>query len=117
VGAQAPRITPTGDPTVRDDTIYALAVDPAAHPDDDWVYLPDDDVIRVERDGRTTRTYRQVIHVLSREAAEQWGERSFSYDPRYERLTVDWVRVLRPDGTVLSDQPAQEQESKAPAAC
>jgi transglutaminase-like putative cysteine protease len=116
VGAQAPRITSAGDPTVRDDTIYALAVDPAAHPDDDWVYLLDDGVVRVERDGRTTTTYRQVVHVLSREAVEQWGEQSFSYDPGYERLTINWVRVLRPDGTVISAQPVHEQESKAPVA-
>jgi len=116
LGAQAPHVTPAGDPTVRDDTIYALAVDPSAHAGDDWVYLLDDGIIRVERDGRTTTTYRQVVHVLTREAAEQWGEQSFSYDPRYERLTVNWVRVVRPDGTVLSTQPVHEQESKAPVA-
>ena len=40
--AQSPRITSAGDPSVRPDTIYRLAVDPADHPSDDFVY----------RDGR-----------------------------------------------------------------
>jgi len=35
--AQAPRITRAGDPTVRNDTIYRLAVNPADHADDDYL--------------------------------------------------------------------------------
>jgi len=114
--AQAPRVTPTGDPSVRDDTIYALAVDPSTHAGEDWIYLLDDGIVRVERDGRTTSTYRQVVQVLSPGAVEQWGERSLSYDPGYERLRINWVRVLRADGTVVSSQPVHEQESKAAVA-
>lgn len=113
VHAQAPRVTPAGDPSVSNDTVYALAVDSAAHANDGWIYLLDDGIVRVERDGRTTRTFRQVVQVLTHQAAEQWGERSFSYDPQYERLQINWVRVLRPDGTVLSSQPVYEHESNA----
>lgn len=111
--AQAPRVTPTGDPSVADDSIYALAVDPATRAGDGWLYLLDDGIIRVERDGRTTRTYRQVVQVFTREAAERWGERSLSYNPQYERLRINWARVLRGDGTVLSSQPVHEHESDA----
>src|SRR5437773_11332348 len=87
--AQAPRITPAGDPTVRNDTIYRLAVNPADHPDDDYIYLLDDGVVRLEADGRGSRTYRQVVQILTREAAETWGEQSFSYVSGRERLTLN----------------------------
>jgi uncharacterized protein DUF3857/transglutaminase superfamily protein len=114
--AQAPRITSAGDPSVKDDTIYRLAVDPAGHPDEDYVYLLDDGVIRLESDGRASRTYRQVVQVLTREGAEAWGEQSFSYVSGRERLTLNWVRVVKPSGEVISSQPSHEQESIAPVA-
>ncbi len=114
--AQAPRITPAGDPTVRNDTIYRLAVNPADHPDDDYIYLLDDGVVRLEADGRGSRTYRQVVQILTRAAAETWGEQSFSYVSGRERLTLNWVRVVKPTGEVISSQPAHQQESIAPVA-
>jgi hypothetical protein len=116
VFAQAPRITPSGDPSVRNDTIYRLAVNPADYPDDDYIYLLDDGVLRFEADGRGSRTYRQVIQVLNQDGAEAWGEQSFSYSSGSEKLTVNWVRVLKLNGDVISAQPAHEQESLAPVA-
>jgi len=112
--AQAPVITTAGDPSVRADTIYSLAVNPADYPDQDYVYLLDDGVVVHEADGRGRSTYRQVIQILTREAAESWGEHTFSYVDKRERLTVNWVRVLKPDGTVISEGPTHEQETSAP---
>src|SRR2546427_12332957 len=114
--SQAPRITPGGDPSVRNDTIYKLSVNPADYTDDDYVYLLDDGVLRFEADGRSSRTYRQVIQILNQDGAQAWGEQSFSYSGGSERLTVNWIRVLKPDGEVISPQPAHEQESLAPVA-
>lgn len=114
--AQAPRITPAGDPSVRNDTLYRLAVNPVDYPDDDYVYLLDDGVIRFEADGRGSRTYRQIIQVLTQDGAETWGEQSFSYSGGSERLTVNWIRVVKPNGEVVSAKPAHEQESLAPVA-
>src|SRR5436309_3930807 len=114
--SQAPRITPGGDPSVRNDTIYKLSVNPADYADDDYVYLLDDGVLRFEADGRSSRTYRQVIQILNQDGAEAWGEQSFSYSGGSERLTVNWIRVLKPDGEVISERPAHEQESLAPVA-
>src|SRR5271156_5400261 len=62
--AQAPRINPHGDPSVRDDTIYRLAVDSAAYPQQATVLLFDDCVIRVGAMNRVTRVWRQVTQVL-----------------------------------------------------
>ncbi|HWC72293.1 MAG TPA: DUF3857 domain-containing protein [Gemmatimonadales bacterium] len=114
--AQAPRITPAGDPSVRNDTIYKLAVNPADYPDEEYVYLLDDGVLSFERDGRSSRTYRQVIQILNQDGAEAWGEQSFSYSSGSERLTINWIRVVKPNGEVISAQPAHEQESLAPVA-
>lgn len=115
VSAQAPRITPDGDPSVRNDTIYRLAVDPADHPEETQVVLLDDGVIRLEADGRGTKTYRYVIQILRKEAVEDYEELRFSYAPGHERQTLNWVRVVRPDGTVISDAPTFQQESDVPA--
>lgn len=114
--AQAPRITPAGDPSIRADTIYRLAVDPAQHAEEDAVYLLDDGVIRLEADGSGTRTFRQVVQVLKPGAATRLQEQSLSWSPQHQKLTVNWVRVVKPDGTVVSDTPSQVQESDVPAA-
>lgn len=113
---QAPVITPAGDPSVKSDTIYRLAVDPQDHSDDPYVYLLDDGVVRVEADGRMTRTYRQIVQILNQDGVEDWAEQSFSYDADRERLRINWVRVVQPDGTIISDGPSHEQESLSPVA-
>ena len=42
LNAQSPRVTPAGDPSVKSDTIYSLAVKPADYADQPYVYLLDD---------------------------------------------------------------------------
>ncbi len=115
LAAQVPRITPAGDPSVRADTIYKLAVDPAAHPEEDAYFLLDDGVVRVEADGRNTTTFRQVVQVLKPDAVSRMTEQEFSYAPKHERLTINWIRVVRPDGTVISAKPTHVQDSDVPA--
>ena len=76
--AQAPRITPKGDPSVNADTIYKLAVKPADFPEERAAFLLDDGVVRFEADGRATRTFRQIVQLLKPEAADDYREQSFS---------------------------------------
>jgi hypothetical protein len=114
--AQAPIITPAGDPSVRADTIYALAVDPATRPDAMAVLLFDDAVVRIDAAGRGTRTYRQVVQVLQPQAVAGYAERRLRWSPDHQRLTLNWARVLTPAGAVLSDGPAQLQETDVAAA-
>ena len=116
LAAQAPRVTSAGDPSVRSDTIYRLAVDPAQYPEEDVVYLLDDGIVRLEADGRATRTYRQVVQILTPDAAKEQAERSYGWGPETERFRLNWIRVVRPDGTVVSDGPAQQQEADVPVA-
>ena len=114
--AQAPKITPDGDPSVSSDTIYKLAVNPKQYTDQPFVYLLDDGVVRYETDGSGSQTYRQVVQILTPEGAERWGEQSFGYSKDREKLTINWVRVLDSTGKVLSSKPVHEQESLAPVA-
>jgi transglutaminase-like putative cysteine protease len=113
--AQAPVITPAGDPSVNNDTIYRLAVDPAAYPQYASVLLLNDLVVRLEADGRGTRTIRQVVQVLKQTAVAGFGERRIQYSPDHEKFTLNWVRVLDKDGGEISSGPAQMQESDVPA--
>ena len=115
LNAQAPRISALGDPTVRPDSIYKLAVDPAKFPEQDAAFLLDDGVLRLEADGRGTHTYRQIVQILRQSAVERYQEQSFSWSPAHERLTINWIRVVRPDGSIVSAKPAHVQESDVPA--
>jgi transglutaminase-like putative cysteine protease len=112
---QAPRISSAGDPSVRADTIYQLAVDPRLHSEKSVVLLLDDGVVRFESDGTGTRTYRQIAQILSADAVPDYAEHEFSYAPAYQVLTINWIRVLHPDGTIVSEAPAQVQEADVPA--
>lgn len=112
--AQAPAITPEGDPSVRSDTIYRLAVDPADYPEESYVLLLDDGVVTREPDGRGVTTYRTVAQVLTQDAVEDFGELSFGWDLKRERFRLNWVRVIDArTGQVISDRPVHEQESLA----
>jgi transglutaminase-like putative cysteine protease len=113
--AQAPVITPAGDPSVRSDTLYSLAVNPADHPHELVVLLLDDGVVRYEANGTGVKTYRQVTQILSPDAVDDYAEHEFSYAPGHQGLTVNWIRVVRPDGTVVSDAPTQVQDADVPA--
>ena len=112
--AQAPVITAAGDPTVKADTIYKLAPDPATRPEDAALLLFDDGVVSVDQTGRGTRTFRQVVHVLRQQAVAGFAERRLRYSPDQQKLRINWVRVLRPNGEVISDAPAQQQEADVP---
>lgn len=113
--AQAPLITPAGDPSVKSDSIYRLAVDPADHEGEPFVYLLDDGVMVYQANGQSRRTYRQVVQILTQDAVDNWAEQRFSYEPGHQKLTVNWIRVVKPDGEVVSSDPALAQDSDVPA--
>ncbi len=70
---------------------------------------------RIEPDGTGMRTMRSVVHVLQQSAVNGMAEHRFSWQPSRQDLTIDWVRVLRPDGTVISDAPSTDQTADATA--
>jgi len=97
------------------DSLYSLAVDPAAHADLPYVWLLDEGVYRIEADGRVRNTTRQVVQILKQEGAESYRERRFSWSPEHQKLTVNWMRVVKPNGEIVSAHPEQIQDSDVPA--
>ncbi|MEX1181731.1 MAG: DUF3857 domain-containing protein [Gemmatimonadota bacterium] len=116
LAAQAPLITAAGDPSVDADTIYALAADTAVAAPEPAIFLLDDGVITVDAAGRGTRTYRQIVHVREQRVVAGFAERRLRYSPDHQTLRLNWARVLTPAGDVISDAPAQLQESDVTAA-
>jgi len=98
-------------PPARGDSIYALRVDAAAHPGQDYVLLLEEATARLEADGRSSYTLRQVAQVLTTDGAETWGELALWYVPQRQRLQINSIRVIGPDGTVLRDGPEHQEET------
>ncbi|MEO7363549.1 MAG: DUF3857 and transglutaminase domain-containing protein [Gemmatimonadaceae bacterium] len=98
------------------DSIVKLAADPALRQGTALTTLLDELEFRVEADGRSTRRRRQVFLMMNDAAARSRAEQSFSFSPSHQRFALNWVRVLKPNGEVISDKPAQEQDADVPAA-
>jgi Domain of Unknown Function with PDB structure (DUF3857) len=91
------------------DSIYRLAVDSAMYPAQSTVVLLHECVIRMEG-YRPTRTWRTVTQVLREPGVAPQQERQIAYNPVYDQVTINWIRVVRPDGTVISAKPSQVEE-------
>lgn len=98
------------------DTIVRLALDPTRVRGAPFVVLLDEGTFRVERDGTWRNDVRQVMQVLDANGVRTMAERALTFSRSHQRLTVRWVRVLRPNGEVISDRAAQEQDADVPAA-
>ena len=105
----------TAAPKTINDSLYKLAVDPKNHPDDSFVWLLDEGKYSIEADGATKNVVRQVVQILKPQGAEQYRERVYSWNPENQKLTVNWIRVVKPNGEVISDHPEQVQDSDVPA--
>lgn len=114
VMAQAPKVTAKGDPSVRDDTIYALAADPAARQNQLPLVLLEDVIIRLEADGRHTRTVRTVVQVLREPDIARFADQSVSYGYDHEGLTINWMRVHKSTGELISDKQTHPSEIEPP---
>jgi hypothetical protein len=98
------------------DSIVRLARDPGTQTGAPWVILLDELELRVEPDGRNTERHRTVVQLLTDAGARNKAEQSFGYAPGHQGFTLDWVRVLKPNGVVISDKPALEQDADVPVA-
>jgi hypothetical protein len=105
----------SGIQPVASDTIYKLAVDSAAYKQYAFVYLLDDGIVRVENNGHDVERYHQIVQILKPAGVKQWAERQFGYRPGHNKVTVNWMRVVRPSGELISDKPNISQESTVPA--
>jgi len=114
LAAQSPAPHPS-QKTGSIDSIYTLALAAPAHPNDEAVTLLDEGITHRNADGTGSRTMRQVIQVFTDGAARGMGQRPFPYTPGRQKLTVNWARVVRRDGSIVSATPAVDQDMEIPA--
>ncbi len=107
-----PDSTPQSGPA---DSIYKLAVNPSDFASDAAVLLLDEGVYRIETSGKISSTTRQVIQILKEDGARAYRERRLSWNPERQKLTLNWMRVVKPNGEVVSGHPEQVQDSEVPA--
>lgn len=109
-----PALPAQSRPSAPSDSIVRLAVDGSRVRGVPFVALLDERRYRVEADGRSETTLRQVVQVLDANAVRGAAERAIGYHGGMQQLTLHWVRVLRPNGEVLSDSVAQSQDAEVP---
>jgi transglutaminase-like putative cysteine protease len=109
-------LPPSPLPLVSSDSVLRLAVDPARATGQPVVVLLQESSFRVEADGRWQQRNRRVVQVIDESAARGLAEQAFAFASSHQTLTIEWVRVLRTSGVVVSDKPAQMQDADVPAA-
>lgn len=115
LSAQSLALSAAAASPVREDSIYALRVDSAAYPGQEVVFLLDELSLKAEADGRYSYTLHRVVQLLTTDAVTNWGELTFWYNKTRQRLTINHIRVVGPDGTVLQTGPAHQEEVNPPA--
>ena len=86
---------------------------PQTHPDTSQEAVVFDqvhDVIRFENDGSGTRENTTVVRVQSTAGVQALGQLILGYSSATEDLQIDYVRVRKPDGTVVETPLAGAQE-------
>lgn len=106
---------PSVAPTAADDSLYRLAVDPATHEGEVTHPIADFTTVTVESDGRVLKAFRRVVQVLTDAGASHLREQQFGYIPGHQSFDVHWLRVVRPNGSIVSAAPTQIQEADVPA--
>lgn len=115
-GAASSGVSGSGLRSQPSDTIVRLALDSARTRGVPYVSLLDQGVLHLEADGRSRLEQRQVVQLFDENAARAAAERALSYHGSLQKLTIRWVRVLRPNGEVISDSVAQSQDAEVPVA-
>lgn len=103
-------------PSAPSDSVVKLAYDISRVRGSPLAVLIDESTVAAEPDGTWRREFRQAVQVLDEAALRSVAERAISFAGSHQKLTVRWVRVLRPNGEVVSDRAAQVQDADVPAA-
>ncbi len=103
-----------GSSSAEDAEIYTLAVDSADYAEEPVAVLFQERVLRIEEDGTWSIRTRLVRQILEERAVAPMAELAFTYEPTREEFSLDWARVVAPDGTILSAEPIHTQELDQP---
>lgn len=69
---------------------------------------------RFEKDGTGGREFSLRLRTQSEAGVQQWGQLMFGYNAANERLDVQFVRVRKPDGSIVTTSPDAVQDLTAP---
>jgi tetratricopeptide (TPR) repeat protein len=69
--------------------------------------------VRMNADGTGERDVHVKVHLQSEGAAQQFGDLTFPYASANETLNIKYVRVTKPDGTVVQTPPTDAIEMPA----
>jgi tetratricopeptide (TPR) repeat protein/transglutaminase-like putative cysteine protease len=60
----------------------------------------------VDRDGTVETITHEITRLNGRKGVENLGEyRNITYDPTYQKLTLNEARIIKPDGTIVAVEP------------
>jgi hypothetical protein len=65
---------------------------------------------RFENDGGGWREFAARIKVQSEAGVQQWGVLQFGYNAGNEKVDIEYVRVRKPDGSVVNTGPDNVQD-------
>ena len=72
-----------------------------------------DTVYRYTADGNGTKEVTSVVHLQDESAVKSWSVLPFSFASSAEHVEIDYIRVRRPDGTVIETPSTDAQEMPA----
>ncbi len=85
-----------------------------AYPNQAVVIERKETTIRMNADGTGERDLHVIVRIQSQGAAQQFGVLAFSYASANETLHIKYVRVRKPDGTVVETPPSNAIDMPAP---
>src|SRR6185369_16438738 len=68
---------------------------------------------RFENDGTGSKTFEAVVQIQTDLAVQQWGQLVFGYSSSNEKMNIDYVRVKKADGQVITASPDSVQDLSA----
>jgi tetratricopeptide (TPR) repeat protein len=86
----------------------------AAFRDEAFVFEQLRTAVRFENDGSERRQQTARVRVESEAGVQRLGQLVFGYSSANEHMEMDYVRVLRPDGTVIAATAADVQDLPSP---
>lgn len=69
--------------------------------------------VRFENDGTGRKTFEAVVQIQSDLGVQQWGQLVFGYSSANEKMDVEYVRVKKADGQVITAGPDAVQDLSA----
>jgi transglutaminase-like putative cysteine protease len=96
--------------------VESQPADSAAFRDEAFVFEQLRTVIRFENDGRERREQTARVRVQSDAGVQRMGQLVFGYSSANEQMEMAYVRVRRPDGTVIAASAADVQDLPSPVA-